>query len=206
MFLCKEVEHSADSHSRQGGTAAASTTIDAIAALCTVAIVEEIEQRCVANRAGVSPATSINHNTFTIRYETQDGMIKIGNFSVFFILMSAFALSGGCITQSDQASETSSNRIASNEPAAVPVEASAVDTESSAMALPIGESSPLRADTFPPPCSICSDFSCQTRSLGAQCELSGGPPGNHLGTCDQLSDRTCSTDGLITCRCRNFIP
>jgi hypothetical protein len=51
-------------------------------------------------------------------------------------------------------------------------------------------------DTLPPPCGICSDFSCQTRSVGAVC---------HLGTCVD-NDRVCNRDGQVLCRCLPGVP
>jgi hypothetical protein len=133
-------------------------------------------------------------------------MKHIASFGVFVLLVIAFVLPGACVSQGDPAGEAPSKQIAAEGAPAVAAQAPAMNPESSAMTRSVGESSALQPDLLPPPCSACSDFSCQTRSFGAPCSLAGGPPGNMAGTCLQLSDRTCQTDGLMTCRCRTGVP
>ena len=174
------------------------TTPDAITAPCALAIVGRIEQRCVANRAG-SPCSAAAANRKYIA--GIDSMKNIASFGVFALLVLAFGLSGACVSQGDPAGEAPSKRIATEGAPTVAAQAPAMDPASSAMTLPAGENSSLQPDSLQPPCSICSDFSCQTRSFGAPCSLSNGAPGNMNGTCEQFSDRTCHTDGLMTCRC-----
>jgi hypothetical protein len=65
----------------------------------------------------------------------------------------------------------------------------------------IGQPEPL-LKTFPPLCGICSDFSCQTQSVGSVC------PG--IGTlvqwhCYDISG-TCPEDGNVKCSCRKNVP
>lgn len=56
------------------------------------------------------------------------------------------------------------------------------------------------ATTLPPPCSVCSDFACRTRSVGAVC----GEMGMKVLHCYDFG--TCPTDGFLTCRCVANIP
>jgi hypothetical protein len=133
-------------------------------------------------------------------------MKHIANFGLLVLLVIACGLPVACVSQVDPAGEAPSKRIATEGAPAVAAQVPSMDPESSAMTRPVGESSALQPDLLPPPCSACSDFSCQGRSFGAPCSLAGGPPGNMAGTCLPLSDRTCSTDGLMTCRCRTEVP
>ena len=64
----------------------------------------------------------------------------------------------------------------------------------------IGQPEPL-LKAFPPPCGICSDFSCRTQSVGSVCTLSLGG----LGHCYNISG-TCSQDGNLKCSCRTNVP
>ena len=59
----------------------------------------------------------------------------------------------------------------------------------------IGQPEPL-LKTFPPLCGICSDFSCQTHSVGSVCPL---------GHCYDISG-TCTQDGNVKCSCRKNVP
>jgi hypothetical protein len=54
--------------------------------------------------------------------------------------------------------------------------------------------------TFPPPCGICSDFVCQTHSVGAVC--GGGAIPWH---CYNV-EGTCPQDGNLKCSCVKNIP
>src|SRR6185369_240512 len=112
--------------------------------------------------------------------------------SIRILLLSAVAALGASAVQGEQG--TAAKQTASELAPASSALASAADDDS------------LQPDFLQPPCSVCSDFACQTRSLGAQCALSSGPPGNRMGSCEQLSDRTCSTDGQITCKCVRAVP
>lgn len=62
-----------------------------------------------------------------------------------------------------------------------------------------GQPAPL-FKTTPPPCGICSDFACQTHSVGAECP--GSPVPWH---CYDV-DRICSQDGNVKCRCLEHVP
>jgi hypothetical protein len=98
---------------------------------------------------------------------------------VHVVMVVAFALLGACGAPSDVASEVSSESMA---------------TECTTTATPISagaSTSPVK-NTFPPLCGSCSDFACQTRSVGAQC-------GGGAQCWDNI--RTCRNDGLALCRC-----
>ncbi len=57
--------------------------------------------------------------------------------------------------------------------------------------------------TTPPPCGSCSDFICQTRSVGTAC---GVDPVTHKDKhCYDLGS-VCQPTGEIQCRCRLNIP
>jgi hypothetical protein len=130
-------------------------------------------------------------------------MKTITDFGALIFLAGAFGLFSACVAQGDPASETSSMRMATG----VSPAGAAADPELLTMApLPAGEKVSLQADTFPPPCGICSDFSCQTHSLGARCATSSGPPGNLLGTCQDRFSTTCSQDGETRCSCVKLLP
>jgi|GEM_PF-5068952 len=119
--------------------------------------------------------------------------------SIRILLLSAVAALGACAVQGEQGTAAEQTAPASS------AAAEATDPASSDLASAADDDS-LQPDFVQPPCSVCSDFACQTRSLGAQCALSSGPPGNRMGSCEQLSDRTCSTDGQITCKCVRAVP
>ena len=124
-------------------------------------------------------------------------MKNIANFGVLAPLVIAFGLSA-CVAQGDPGGEVSPQQMTTESDSVRAAVAPAVRPESSmTKSLPTSESSSQQTDLFPPPCSICSDFSCQTHSLGSVCDG---------GTCQQLSDRTCHTDGLITCKCVSGVP
>lgn len=126
------------------------------------------------------------------------------HFVALIALVTAVGLAGVRISQGEPADKTASGQMATKASCSAAAAAPATNLGSSAMMLPStnerssSERSSPSANVFPPPCSVCSDFSCRTHSLGASC---GG-----TATCQQLSDRLCSTDGQITCRCVTFIP
>ena len=62
---------------------------------------------------------------------------------------------------------------------------------------------PKPATTLPPPCGSCSDFICQTRSVGAAC---GIDPVTHKDKHCYDLDSVCQPTGEIQCRCRLNIP
>jgi hypothetical protein len=105
------------------------------------------------------------------------------------------ALLGACGGQHDAASEASTEPTSAGAALAVDPAAKAVTPASAGTS-----TSPVK-DDFPPPCSICSDFACQTRSLNAACTQNGVP-----GFCLNVSGGTCHTDGLITCKCARGVP
>src|SRR3954467_7945251 len=105
-------------------------------------------------------------------------MKHIVTSGVLVLLVIACVLPGACVSQGDPPGEAPSRRIAAESAPAVAAQAPATNPESSAVTPPVGESSALQPDLLPPPCSACSDFSCQARSFGAPCSLAGGPPGN----------------------------
>ena len=102
-------------------------------------------------------------------------------------LVSAFCLFGACIAQSDRTGETASELTATEGSPACATE----EPASASAILPEAKIRSPQPDTFPPPCGICSDFSCRTHSVGAVCDL---------GTCVD-NDRVCSQDGQVLCRC-----
>ena len=64
----------------------------------------------------------------------------------------------------------------------------------------IGQPEPI-FKTFPPPCGICSDYVCQTHSVGSTC------PGT-LGItwhCYNV-EGTCPQDGNLKCSCVKNVP
>jgi hypothetical protein len=61
-----------------------------------------------------------------------------------------------------------------------------------------GQPAPLFAT--PSPCGICSDFACQTRSVGAVC---GTGSQTH---CLDYYGTTCPQDGGVNCKCARFVP
>jgi hypothetical protein len=129
------------------------------------------------------------------------------HFIPLIVLVIAIGLAGARISQGDPADKTSLGQMATKASCSAAAAAPATNLGSSAISAMMlrstnerstSERSSPSANVFPPPCSVCSDFSCQTHSLGASC---GG-----TATCQQLSDRLCSTDGQITCRCVTSIP
>jgi hypothetical protein len=121
-----------------------------------------------------------------IHYRT--AMKTIADFGALVLLVAAFGLLGACIEQSEPTSETHSELTAAS-PACATVEPASASTM-----LPEAKISSPQPNTFPPLCGICSDFSCQTRSVGAVCDLGTG------ATCvDNI--RVCRQDGLALCRC-----
>lgn len=62
---------------------------------------------------------------------------------------------------------------------------------------------PKTATTFPPPCGSCSDFICQTHSVGSTC---GIDPVTHKDLhCYDLGS-VCKPTTDIQCRCRLNVP
>ena len=55
-------------------------------------------------------------------------------------------------------------------------------------------------ETFAPPCGICSDYICQTHSVGFFCGGGIKPP-----RCYNL-EGTCPQDGNLKCRCTSDVP
>jgi hypothetical protein len=66
---------------------------------------------------------------------------------------------------------------------------------------PVGQPEPLLKTALP--CGICSDYVCQTRSVGTTCpNLNGGVVPWH---CYDISG-TCPEDGYVKCSCVKNVP
>jgi hypothetical protein len=66
---------------------------------------------------------------------------------------------------------------------------------------PVGQPEPLLKTALP--CGICSDYVCQTRSVGTTCpNLNGGFVPWH---CYDISG-TCPEDGYVKCSCVKNVP
>jgi hypothetical protein len=115
-------------------------------------------------------------------------MVDLG---IRFLLVSTFCLFGACIAQSDPTGETASTLTAAQPaPACATAQLASASASPSSM-VPGAKRSSRQPDTFPPPCGICSDFSCRTLAVGSLC---------NVGQCVD-NDHVCSQDGLTLCRC-----